>query len=169
MTSNPFGKGRTAIAALCACATLGGCSGGFDLRDPGTWTRQDAGVALGSLTGGLLGGSFGSSTGTRVAGAAVGAVAGGLLGGAIGGDLDARARGMAIEAQNRALDAPPGGRPIGWTTDDGIASGDVVPGTLFVSRGRSCRDYVQRIHVQGQNRTARGVACRNADGSWSPV
>lgn len=158
---------RRAAAPLCAFVVLGGCSGGFDLRDPGSWTRQDVGVGVGALTGGLLGSAFGGSTGTKVAGAVVGATAGGLLGGAIGAGLDARASGMAIDAQNRALDAPPGGRPIAWTTDDGVASGDVIPGVAFVSGGRSCRDYVQRIHVDGRTRTARGVACRNADGSWS--
>lgn len=158
-----------ATAALCACVVFAGCSGGFDVRDPMTWTGRDAGVAFGALTGGLIGSSVGRSTSTRVAGAAVGAVAGGLLGGAIGDGLDARARGMAIDAQNRALDAPPGGRPVAWTTDDGIASGDVVPGTPFMSRGLACRDYEQRIHVDGKTRTARGVACRNPDGSWSSV
>jgi surface antigen len=84
-----------------------------------------------------------------------------------GAGLDARARGMAIEARDRALDAPPGAKPITWTTDDGVASGDVVPGTPFVSARRPCRDYVQRIHVDGRTRSERGVACRNSDGTWS--
>lgn len=67
----------------------------------------------------------------------------------------------------RALESRAGAGPVPWTTDDGEASGEAVPGTPFFAGGRSCRDYTQRIHAGGQTRESRGVACRNADGSWS--
>lgn len=59
---------------------LAWCSGGFDLRDPATWTRRDAGVAFGVLAGRLIGSSADNSSGPRVSGA----MAGGLLEGEIG-------------------------------------------------------------------------------------
>jgi surface antigen len=158
---NPYtGRYGAAVGVLAAALTLAGCSG-FDLREPSSWTsagqmRRDAGAGFGTANA-----AAGKAAPVRPAG--------GLLGGAIGQGLDGRAQGLAVEAQNRALDAPAGARPVPWTTDDGQASGDVVPGTPFAAGGRNCRDYTQRIHVDGQTRTARGVACRNTDGSWSPA
>ncbi len=138
----PFVNPYRAIAAAVAASCLAGCAG-FEARDPSTWfSRTSAG---------------------REAPAPREAAAPGAAG------LDARSRALAAEALTRALDGPPGRTPVPWTTDDGVASGQVVPGTPFVSGGRACRDYVNQIHTDGRTREERGVACRGADGAWTPT
>jgi surface antigen len=45
----------------------------------------------------------------------------------------------------------------------------VVPGPYYVDNGRRCRAFTETIYIDGRPQTARGTACRNPDGSWTPV
>ena len=47
--------------------------------------------------------------------------------------------------------------------------GSVVPGPSYQDRGRNCRAYTETIYIDGRPQTARGTACRNPDGSWTPL
>jgi len=47
--------------------------------------------------------------------------------------------------------------------------GSVVPGPAYSDRGRNCRAYTETIYIDGRPQTARGTACRNPDGSWTPL
>lgn len=131
--------------------------------------RQESGAFLGAITGGLFGASLGNSTGSRVAGAVVGATAGGILGGAVGASLDEQDRQRAYAAEMQALEYGEPGLPTGWRGDRSGRHGTIVPGVHYDARGTRCRDYTHTIYIDGRPQTARSTACRNPDGSWSPV
>lgn len=153
-----FAKAKI-TAAVCGLALLaGGCSG-----DAGPRTQD--GVFLGALTGGLIGAATGRGPGAVVAGA----VAGGLVGGVIGNALDEEDRRRAYEAELRALEAEGPGAPVSWRGERG-AYGTIVAGPPYAYQSyQRCREFTHTIYINGQPRTGRGIACRNPDGTWSPV
>jgi surface antigen len=153
------------VAAVFAGLTLAGCA-----SDPYSGPRQDSGAVAGALTGGALGALLGGrGTGSRVAGAVIGATAGGLLGSAIGASLDERDRQRAYAAEMEALEHGQPGAPVGWRGQYRGAYGTIVPGPYYEARGLRCREYTHTVYMDGRPQTARGTACRNPDGSWTPV
>jgi surface antigen len=153
------------IAAVLAATLLAGCA-----ADPYGGPRQDAGTMAGAIAGGVLGSSVaGRGIGNRIAGAALGAAVGGILGGAIGAALDDADRQRAYDAERQALAYGQPGAPVAWRNPDSGRHGTVVPGPIYPSSGRSCREYSHTIHIDGRPRMAQGIACRNPDGTWSPV
>ena len=151
-------------AVLVAAMTVAGCA-----NDPYA-PNQNTGAVAGALTGGALGAILGGrGTGSRIAGAAVGAAAGGLLGSAIGASLDEQDRQMAYAAEMQALESGAPGAPIGWRSDHSEYYGTIVPGPYYSRAGARCREYSHTIYVRGRPEIARGTACRNPDGSWTPV
>ncbi len=152
-------------AAILALAALSACAG-----DPSIGPRQETGAGIGAITGAIIGSSVaGGGVGSRLAGAAVGAVAGGVLGGAVGAALDEQDRRRAYEAEMQALEYGQPGAPVAWRSERTTYYGNVVPGPYYEQRGRRCREYTHTIYVGGRPQSARGIACRNPDGSWTPV
>jgi surface antigen len=149
---------RTTAALSLTAVLLAGCAG-----DPGP--RTVSGAAGGALVGGALGALTGGGTGNIVAGA----IAGGLVGGVIGNALDEEDRRRAYAAEMQALEYGGPGTPVSWQGQRG-ARGTIVPGP-YHARGQyqRCRDYSHTIYIQGRPEVARGVACRNPDGTWSPI
>jgi surface antigen len=147
-----------AVGVVCALSlALGACSG-----DAGP--RTGDGIAIGAISGGLIGALTGRGPGAVVAGA----VAGGLIGGVIGNSLDERDRRMAYEAELRALEAEGPGAPVSWRGDRGY--GTIVAGPPYAYQSyQRCREYTHTIYINGQPRTGRGIACRNPDGTWTPI
>jgi surface antigen len=96
-------------------------------------------------------------------------ITGGILGGAIGTALDERDRQRAFAAEVQALEYGEPGIPVGWRGEGPKRYGTVVPGAPYQTRGVKCRDYSHSIYIDGRPQIARGTACRNPDGSWSPV
>ena len=96
-------------------------------------------------------------------------ITGGILGGAIGMTLDERDRQRAFAAEVQALEHGEAGIPVGWRGEDATRYGTVIPGAPYQTRGARCRDYSHSIYIDGQPQIARGTACRNPDGSWTPV
>lgn len=143
---------------------LAGCA-----NDPYSGPKQDAGTVFGALTGALIGSSFGGGTSGHIAGAVAGAAVGGVLGNAIGASLDARDRQRAYAAQMQAVQYGEPGAPVGWRSPDSDRYGTIVPGPPYQSGGLTCREFTHTIYVDGRPQTARGTACRNPDGSWTPV
>jgi surface antigen len=138
------------IAAAFAALALASCSvSEFSL------TPQPASV---TVTGGI-----GNASGPRP-----GVANAGVLGNGIGTGLEERDRKRAYEAEIRALEMGEPGEPVGWHGAGG-RYGTVVPGVPYEARGTRCRDYSHTIFVDRKPQTARASACRNADGSWSPV
>lgn len=95
-------------------------------------------------------------------------MAGGLIGGSIGSSLSERERRTALEAEYRALEYTPSGQAVAWTGDAGHA-GEVVAAQPYRVGSQDCRQYTHKVTIGGQTSQARGTACRNADGSWTPL
>ena len=147
------------VGVVCALSLLlGACSGP-------SGPRTSDGVFLGALTGALIGAGANRGPG----GAIAGAVIGGLIGGAIGNALDGEDRRRAYDAEPRALEAEGPGAPVSWRGVRG-AYGTIVAGPPYAYQTyQRCREYTHTVYVNGQPQTARGVACRNPDGTWTQV
>jgi surface antigen len=91
-----------------------------------------------------------------------------LLGNRIGASLDEEDRQRAYAAEIQALEGGAAGAPVGWRSPNG-RYGSVVPGPYYVDNGRRCRAFTETIYIDGRPQTARGVACRNPDGTWTPI
>lgn len=103
-----------------------------------------------------------------VGAAIVEAMAGGLIGGTLGSGLDQRDRRRALEAEYRALEYTPAGQPVSWGAADS-RGGEVVAGSPYRVGSQDCRQYIHTVHAGERSQTARGSACRNPDGSWTPL
>ena len=158
-------KTRVAIV-LGAAALLAACAG-----DPefGRGPKENTGTLLGALGGAAIGSAFGGGTSGHIAGALIGAGAGALIGNRIGAALDDEDKKRAYEAEMNALERGPSGAPVGWRNPDSGRYGSVVPGPAYVRSGRNCRAYTETIYIDGRPQTARGTACRNPDGTWTPL
>ncbi|HTQ81629.1 MAG TPA: RT0821/Lpp0805 family surface protein [Pseudolabrys sp.] len=154
-----------AVAALGL--SLAACAGSPDPGGPGP--KENTGTLLGGIGGALIGSQFGGGVGGHVAGAVVGAGLGALIGNRIGASLDDDDRQRAYDAQISALESGQSGAPVSWRNPDSGRYGTVVPGPAYVDAGRNCRSYTHTIYIDGAPQTARGTACRNPDGSWTPL
>lgn len=151
------------IAVGLVAASVAACAQG-----PGeVGTREGVGTVAGAVAGGLLGSTIGGGSG-RVVATVAGAALGGFLGNQIGRSLDQQARQEAMNAEYRALEYGQPGAPVSWRHQSQY--GSVTPGPYY-SRGQyqRCREYAHTIYIDGRPETARGVACRQGDGTWSPV
>jgi surface antigen len=124
--------------------------------------------STGSAWGGIAGGRA-SSGRARVTSTIIAAMDGGLIGGSIGSSLDDSERRSALEAEYRALEYTQSGQPVAWQGRQQGRSGQVVAAQPYRVGSQDCRQYTQTVFVAGQSRTARGTACRNPDGSWTPL
>jgi len=142
------------LLAISGCSTVG--------------LNGTRGSAAGAASGGIASGEAGAGKG-RVAATIISAMAGGLIGGSIGTGLDDRERRNALEAEYRALEYTQSGQPVSWQGSRSGRSGQVVAAQPYRVGSQDCRQYSQTVYISGQSRTARGTACRNADGSWTPL
>jgi surface antigen len=158
------------VAKLAVIAAIGfslaACAGN---PDTGTGPRENTGTLLGALGGAVIGSQFGGGTGGHIAGAVIGAGLGGLIGNRIGAAMDDEDRQRAYAAQMAALNDGASGAPVSWRNPDSGRYGTVVPGPAYMDAGRNCRSYTHTIYIDGRPQTARGTACRNPDGSWTPL
>jgi surface antigen len=155
------------VAAVTAFAlALAACAG-----DPesGRGPHENTGTLVGGLAGAAIGSQFGGGVGGHIAGAAVGAGLGALIGNRIGASMDDDDRRRAYDAQISALDDGSPGAPVSWNNPDSGRHGTVVPGPYYEAQGKRCRSYTHTIYIEGRPETARGTACRNPDGTWSPL
>ncbi|MGE7371022.1 hypothetical protein ACQKKX_18445 [Neorhizobium sp. NPDC001467] len=109
-----------------------------------------------------------SGSGTRVSSASyIAALQGGVISRS-GIEFDKSDRQRALEAEYRALEGSPGGQPVTWA-GSGIR-GQVVANAPFQVGAQNCRQYTHTITPDGRAEVkARGTACRNADGTWTPL
>ncbi|MCO5056917.1 MAG: hypothetical protein M9905_03325 [Rhizobiaceae bacterium] len=142
------------IAAAAMLMALAGCST----------------TALGSRsTGTVVGGFAGNDRQQRdpISSTLTGGMNGGLIAGEIGagiGDKDKRT-GLATEYQ--ALEYGQGGQEFTWNGSG--TSGEVVAGQPYRVGSQDCRQYRHTVRVGEESRSDSGTACRNADGSWTPL
>jgi surface antigen len=150
------------IAAALVGLNVAACS-------PYAGPNEVGGTAIGTATGGFFGNLIGGSAGNRFAGTVLGAALGGFLGNRIGAALDDEDRRRAYAAQMQALETGPSGAPVAWRNPDSGRYGNVVPGPASEINGASCRQYTHTVYIDGQPQIQRGTACRNPDGTWTPV
>ncbi len=91
----------------------------------------------------------------------------GLLGSSAG-QLTAGDRKKALEAEYRALEYSPAGKAVSWS-GSGSTSGDVTAAQPYQVGSQNCRQYTHTFSIGDASQTSRGTACRNADGSWTPL
>jgi surface antigen len=96
------------------------------------------------------------------------AAIGGMFG-AVGAGLDDDDKQRAYAAQVQALESGGPGAPVGWKNPDSGHYGSIVPGPTFDRGGNKCRQYTHTIYIDGKPSTARGAACRSANGRWIPA
>ncbi len=145
---------RRTAAFLAAILALGGCA----------TTNSGSGTVVGGFAG----------QPTRPAAAPAGqaiinAMAGGLIGGNVGSGLSGSERVQALEAEYRALEYAPVGQSVVWGKKNSGRYGEVVAATPYRVGSQDCRQYTHTVHVSSTPNVARGTACRNADGSWTPL
>jgi surface antigen len=145
---------------------LVGCAG-----DPrtGTGPKENTGTLVGALAGAAIGSQFGGGTGERIAAGVAGAAIGGILGNRIGSAMDDEDKQRAYAAQMDALETGRSGAPVAWENPDSGRRGSIVPGPAYDRRGTKCREYTHTIYIDGRPQVARGAACRNPDGTWTPL
>ena len=74
----------------------------------------------------------------------------------------------ALEAEYSALERAPAGQAVAWTGTSG-ASGTVMPAAPYQVGQQNCRQYSHTAVIAGQQVSGQGAACRNEDGSWTPL
>jgi len=93
----------------------------------------------------------------------------GILDPAVSAGLSSGDRLRALEAEYRALEIASSGQIVAWQGVDGDVSGEVYAAQPYEVGSQNCRQYVHRLTLNGQVTTFRGTACRNTDGSWTPL
>ncbi len=158
--------GRFVGLAIVAVG-VAGCAGN---PETGTGPKENTGTAVGALSGAAIGAAVtGGGPGSRIAGGLAGALIGGLLGNRIGAAMDDEDKRRAYAAQMQALESGQSGAPVSWRNPDSGRYGTVVPGPAYQQAGNTCRQYTHTIYIDGRPQTARGAACRNPDGTWTPI
>jgi surface antigen len=142
-----FGIARLIVPAVLvassvsSCATSHGSGAAGALASISPLKTNSSATYIKALEGGIV-----SRTGVKI------------------GDSDLQ---RALEAEYRALEAAPGGQPVVWTGR--AVSGSVVAAAPYQVGSQNCRQYTHTVTVDGKDTQARGAACRNDDGTWTPL
>ena len=132
------------------------------------------GTGLGAIVGGVIGNQFGKGSG-RTAATIGGVVLGGIAGNAIAKDACKDQNHDAYYYNNTYYDAFNGdeGEEYEWRNPHTSNYGYVTAGEYYDEGygGYSgpCREFEQRVYIDGRPETATGVACRQPDGTWRIV
>ncbi len=126
-----------------------------------------AGVAGCGTTGSKQGSAASASAGAIGGGKSTAAMNGGLVNGSIGTGLSASEKRSALQAEYKALEYTASGQSVAWKGDQANHYGEVVAAQPYRVGSQDCRQYAQTVNTGGASATARGTACRNADGSWT--
>jgi len=97
------------------------------------------------------------------------AVIGGISSDEIGKQMSTRERGIAADAEYRALEYGRSGAAVAWTYPAMNHRGSIVPGRPYKKGDQYCRTYTHAINRSGSLETVKGVACREDDGTWRGV
>lgn len=137
-----------AVLLLSACTTTSGSSRldetGEQLGPQAVEEPETSAYYIQALNGGLV---------TRIAGV----------------KLSSGDRARALEAEYKALEGAPSGQTVVWA-GSGIR-GEVMAAVPYQVGSQNCRQYSQSVTVGSatEPQVARGAACRNRNGSWTPL
>lgn len=93
----------------------------------------------------------------------------GILGPDLGKSLGKDDQLRALEAEYRALEYGAPGAATAWKGRVAGQSGEATPGQPYQVGSQNCRQLVHVVRLSAGETTRRGAACRNADGSWTPL
>jgi surface antigen len=84
--------------------------------------------------------------------------------------LSSADRSRALEAEYRVLESTPSGQTVAWEGSGGM-TGQVIAAVPYQVGSQNCRQYSHSITLKtgAEPKRARGAACRNANGSWTPL
>ena len=126
----------------------------------------------GSLVGSFAGSIGGAQTGrgpSRVVTIPGGAVIGGIGSNEVGRQMSDRERGIAANAEYRALEYGRSGAPTAWDYPATSHRGSIVPGRPYQKGSQYCRTYTHTINRSASPETVKGTACREPNGTWRSV
>ncbi|OLP54990.1 hypothetical protein BJF92_13995 [Rhizobium rhizosphaerae] len=129
---------------LGLCLTLSGCG---------------AGANKSSLVG--------VNTGAAAASTYLAALGPGIVGEIKGLKLSTADHQRALTAEYRALEGTPSGQEVEWEGKG--ASGTIVAAAPYQVGSQNCRQLTHTVTIDDREQVARGVACRNGDGTWTPL
>jgi surface antigen len=139
----PIAVSLLAVVALAGCSTTsGGGNGGGTLS---SWTGGSKQPAKTSVLSALGNGLVGNAS------------------------LDPDDRKRALQAEYQALEYSPAGKVVEWKNTGSSRSGEVVAAQPYQVGSQNCRQYTHTIRIDGTPQSSRGTACRNEDGSWTPL
>ncbi|MGV3550186.1 hypothetical protein [Rhizobium sp.] len=97
------------------------------------------------------------------------ALNGGLVSRVPGVKLSSADRARALEAEYKVLEGAPSGQSVTWQ-GSGVR-GDVVAAVPYQVGSQNCRQYTHSVFTKSAAEPviARGAACRNKNGSWTPL
>jgi surface antigen len=128
-------------------------------------TNEQSGQVVGGIIGGIAGHQVGKGHGRTVA-TVVGTIAGSMIGGNVGRSMDDTDR---LKA-HRSLEHNRTHESSHWSNPDTGNDYTMTPTRTWQNdNGQYCREYTTEVVVGGQQETAYGTACRQADGSWKVV
>ncbi|MDH4992884.1 hypothetical protein QEZ48_18890 [Aquamicrobium lusatiense] len=107
--------------------------------------------------------------GGQLSSTVISAMGGGLVSGSIGSGLSGAERRNGLEAEYKALEYTASGQPVTWKGSQPNRYGEVVAAQPYRVGSQDCRQYTHTVYTGGAGATARGTACRNPDGSWTPL
>jgi surface antigen len=139
-----------AAALLAACSTVP--------------SKQDQGMLIGAIAGGILGHQVGDGSG-QVLATMFGTVAGAMIGGNVGRSMDATDQmktAMALENVQTGVSS-------NWINPDTGYEYVMTPTNTYSGAAGPCREYTMDAIIGGRTEQVYGTACRQPDGSWQVV
>lgn len=139
---------KSGLTALLALSLLSGCASlGFGGKKPDApqIVKTDAGPPL------------------------IDRLSGGLIGQKLGKSLAASDRQPALEAEYKALEATQAGQAVAWANAATGHGGSVTAAQPYRVGSQNCRQYTHTFSLGVPAQSVRGTACRNSDGSWTPL
>lgn len=144
-------RGFAGLGLILAMAMMTGC-----MSAPSSGSSQ---AAVGAFAG--------TTTSPANAAALLEALGEGLIGREIGSELRREERRSALAAEYQALEYAQVGQPVTWRGTSDRVVGEVTAAAPYRVGSQNCRQYVHTVRSGETSRTARGTACREADGRWS--
>jgi surface antigen len=139
-----------AAALLAACSTVP--------------SKQDQGMLIGAIAGGVLGHQVGDGSG-QVLATMFGTVAGAMIGGNVGRSMDETDQmktAMALENVQTGVSS-------NWINPDTGYEYVMTPTNTYSGASGPCREYTMDAIIGGRTEQVYGTACRQPDGSWQVV
>jgi surface antigen len=144
---------KTGMTALLALTLLSGCAAlGLGGKKPASVQITQPIVET-------------AQPGTRL----IDRLSGGLIGQKLGKSLEASDRLPALEAEYKALESTQAGQAVAWANAVSGHGGSVSAAQPYRVGSQNCRQYTHTFSMGIPAQSVRGTACRNSDGSWTPL